>query len=319
MVLSCFSTYLPVVNATAQKQLTSEFNYIDENTGDLYTFACVSNETSRSATNCTGENTATIVSYINGVFVEKVYANVTTNTLQTTYPDGEIVERRISDVVAIADISNQDISFSTESTIRQNAEVASESASGTRTTTDYIANEPFVINSRRVQADLPGAATYFGYQAMGYRTFTYPESGYVFLQRKNSGVEDTYQSRRFEISAGTTVATVISIILAAFDLSGMLYSIAASLVTAALGTVIDYARSATVTVVQFRWDYRIRLGSNGGYIIAEHTRLRDYWEMYVAETDSFAYEYRSGYDDGTTLLSNSEMINMALSDFFAGG
>lgn len=318
LVFSSLLTSLPIVQAT-QIQKGSQFNYIDEATGDVYTYEQVQNESRRSNSSHAEEDTAIIRTYINGEFVEQVYANITTNTLRITYPDGKVDEKRISDVVVITDVYEESTPLSSQSVNRQDNINLSSGVASVCSTTDYIGNEPFTITSRRVQATLPGATTYAGYQAMGYRSFSYPESGYAFLQRKNGGVEEVLYTKKFDIGVGTTASILATILLAAFQPAGMIASIASSLVSTAIGVAVDYACSATVAVVQFRWDYRIRVGSNLGYIIKEHTRLRDYWEMHVAETDSFAYEYRPGYDDGTTLVSNNEMINLAIRDFFTGG
>ncbi len=310
-IIVCICTVLssmPIVSAL-DEQVVDSAKYIDEKNGDIYEIQKIERtEDSKTDKNAKGFYTRT---YKNQELFECVYVNIEENIIIITDADGSCVKSRVSDVVKITDLDENKTHQVSNSTAKYN----SKEPSVLDVRTDYVGSEPFAFSGKRTQATLPGATYYTGYQAMGgrYDSFT---NRWGYLQRRNRGYTDTYLAKRFEFSLGTVVSTMVSIVIAVYG-GSLPVAIATSLFTTAVGVAVDYAVSAEITVVQFRWDYRVRLTSDSGIIIAEHTRYKDFWEIYVPETESFAYEYRNGYDDGTTFASNEEIIRGALEDYYS--
>lgn len=237
----------------------------------------------------------------NGKFEVTIYVDFQEDKIVHEYADGNVVEQRLSDVVTItktAPSTDDELLISELSSIEPYA------------STDYITNEPLYVSATGVQSVLSGAAYYSGYRAMGYRGgYYYAPTTYGYLQRKNSGAIGTYYSHLFSFSAGTTIGTAASVIVAFFTSSGV--SLLLSLATAILGAIVDvitFDWRVRFEVKTYKWSYRIRLNSNTGTIIGEEYRTQDYWKGYNDATGELTYNYRgSAYDDGFP-LSNAEMI-----------
>lgn len=179
--------------------------------------------------------------------------------------------------------------------------------------TDYIDNETLEITSTGAQKSL-GTTVYDGYETMGCRIYSNPvESGY--LQRKNSGYT-TFDSYNFTISAGTAVGTAAGIICAIVTSGGstvavgVVTSLLCSLLGITVDGVIDYVVNGTFRCREYRWDYRVRRGSNAGTILLSEYKCRYWWEMYD-NSGNRSFEPRTDIRDGW-LLSNSDMIAYAL-------
>ena len=195
--------------------------------------------------------------------------------------------------------------------------------------TDYVAYEPFTLvaedpsdgRSAYIQATLPGQPTYLGYQSMGSRGgyYDHAPNTYGYLQRKNGGISETYYSNLFSFSAGTTIGTAASIMLAAVTSAGV--TLVLSVIVALISPVVDvitYDWGLSFEICSFKWLYRIRLNSDIGTIIGENYRTRDYCICFRQDNGHKNYEYRGTVFDEGFLMSKEEMIKMAVDEYLAG-
>lgn len=290
---------------------TDTATYIESETGDTISLEAVNVSSAALSRKDLSSNVYTTRILRNAVLEETLYVDFANNVLRHEYPNGTVVTQVLSDVVTVSKVepSTDDTSLETFLAV-----------SDVSNRVNYIDSEPFTILSSGVQATLSGAATYSGYQAMGYSGgYYYAPSTFGYLQRKNAGVEGTYYSHRFEFSAGTQIGTAASVIVAFFTSSGvkgLLLSLAVSL----LGAIIDlvtYDWSTVFEVKCYEWQYRVRLNSNTGTIIHTNYRTKDFWKSYNPATGVASYEYRPGYDWGC-LVSNYDMIKMAIDEYLGG-
>lgn len=288
---------------------TDTASYIESETGDVINIEAVKLRSALAAKKELSSNVYCTRISRNGLLEEILYVDFPNNTLRHEYSDGSVSIETLSDVVTVTKVEPSTDDQSLETFIAHSEDGALR--------TDYIENEPFVISSSGVQQELSGAATYSGYQAMGYR------GGYVgsptifgYLQRRNAGVEGTYYSHRFDFSAGTKINTAASVIVAFFTSSGIVLAIA--LATALLGPIIDvitYDWSTVFEVKCYEWQYRVRLNSNTGAIIHTNYRTKDYWKSYNPATGAASYEYRGTAYDWGYLFSNTNLIQLAINSY----
>lgn len=178
---------------------------------------------------------------------------------------------------------------------------------------DYVGNEPFNISSTGAQLSL-GTSVYDGYEVLGFRTYVNPvESGY--LQRKASGYT-TFDSYKFNITAGTALGTAVSTIVSLFGAAtgtsiatSIVSSLISGLVGAGVGVLVD-GLDGTLRCREYRWNYRVRHNSNTGNILKTTYKCRYWWEMYDKKGNR-SFEFRNDLRDGW-LLSNDELISTAL-------
>lgn len=287
---------------------TDTATYIESETGDTISLEAVNVSSVALSRKDLSSNGYTTRILRNAVLEETLYVDFTNNLLRHEYPNGTVVTQVLSDVVTVLKVEP-----STDDTSLETFLAASDSSNRV----NYIDSEPFTILSSGVQATLPGAATYSGYQAMGYSGgYYYAPSTFGYLQRKNAGVEGTYYSHRFEFSAGTKIGTAASVIVAFFTSSGV-KGLILSLAISLLGAIIDLVTHDWSTVFEvkcYEWQYRVRLNSNTGTIIHTNYRTKDFWKSYNPATGAASYEYRPGYDWGC-LVSNYDMIKMAIDEY----
>ncbi len=293
---------------------TATAYYVDAVTGDTMGVEEVQVSVNAATSRSLSTDTYATRIYRNGVLEETLYVDFNGNTLRHEYSDGVVLTELLSDVVTVTAVAP-----STDDYALENYLATSESVS--TLSTDYVDSEPFTLSADGAQTALSGAAYYSGYQAMGYRGgYHYAPTTFGYLQRKNAGVFGTYYSHRFEFGAGTVIGTAASIIVAFFT-SGSIGGLTLSLAVALLGPIIDvvtYDWSTVFEVKRYEWQYRIRLNSNTGTIIATNYRTRDYWKSYNPATGDVSFEYRgSAYDKGFP-LANKEMISFAI-DFYLEG
>lgn len=286
-------------------------SYIEAETGDTIRLEAVTVSSVDMSRRDLSSSVYATRTFRNGVLEETLYVDFASNVLRHEYSNGAIETQVLSDVVKISKIKPSADDASLESFL---------AASDTPVRANYIDSEPFTILSSGVQASLSGAATYSGYQAMGYSGgYYYAPSTFGYLQRKNAGVEGTYYSHRFEFSAGTAIGTAASIIVA-FVTSGGVGGLILSIATALLGPIIDvitYDWSVDFEIKCYEWQYRVSLNSNTGTIIHTNYRTKDFWRSYNPATGEASYEYRPGYDWGC-LVSNYDMIKMAIDEYLGG-
>lgn len=159
-----------------------------------------------------------------------------------------------------------------------------------------------------------GTSVYDGYEVLGFRTYVNPvESGY--LQRKASGYT-TFDSYKFNITAGTALGTAVSTIVSLFGAAtgtsiatSIVSSLISGLVGAGVGVLVD-GLDGTLRCREYRWDYRVRHNSNTGNILKTTYKCRYWWEMYDKKGNR-SFEFRNDLRDGW-LLSNDELISTAL-------
>lgn len=250
----------------------------------------------------------------NGILEEILYVDFSKNVLHHEYPGGNVLTEDLSDVVTVTKVAPSIDNQTLEPYLS-----ALEEKTGRAT--DYVDNEPFAVLASGVQESLPGATSYAGYQAMGYRGgYYYAPTTFGYLQRKNAGVEGTYYSHRFEFSAGTQIGTAASIILAFFTSKGI-GGLILAVVVALLGPIIDVATydwSTVFEVKTYKWQYRVRINSHTGNVIYTNYRTKDFWRAYNPTTGNSSYEYRGTAYDWGFLLSNYEMIKFAIDEYLAG-
>ena len=293
-------------NTASNSSSVDSATYCESN-GDIITIEKIETNSNETSDNMINKEVFKTRVMRNGQYEESIIVDLENDTIIHEYADGTNKIEVLSDVVTITSISPS------HDSLPENGENGNDISP---LAVDYIDNEHFNILPNGDQAILSGGAVYDGYRAMGNRGFIYAPNIYGYLQRQNSGILRTDYSNRFSFSAGTSISTAASIIVAAVTSAG--WALAVSLVVAMIGPisdVIDYDWSVQFEKRTYKWSYRVRLNSNTGQIIYTAFRTKDYWKSYNEATGEAQFEYAgSRYDDGF-LLSNTEMIKAAIDSY----
>lgn len=318
-LLTVFALLLPIIPVAYARdvEVYDSGSYIEHETGDTITIEAVSNERSLFSLNRKNNSVYTTIVFRNGIYETTICVDFDNNLLTHEYADGSILRQNLSDVVTITALP--DTVCSTGTADKSLPFTSLTDAELLATNTDYVTDEPLYVSLSGVQAELTDAPIYSGYRAMGCRGGYFYPPDYGYLQRRNDGVARISYARNFEFSAGTTVSTAVSIISAAYARSLIEAAIEILLlIVNIIVEVIDSDWGVKFEVNTFKWSYRVRLNSNTGEIIATSYRSQDYWKGYNPATGELAYNYRGSAHDTGFLMSNDELIRMALCEYQGG-
>lgn len=316
MLLALVLVMSPITVFASEPSVSDSASYLEKQSNDMITIEVVNQSVAaqvwRNATTGLSDSASVTRIYRNGVYEETLYVDFDTDQLRHEYNDGTVVVQTLSDVVTIAPVEPSD-----DPLPAQFDELATEQIGDVaQLRTDYVVNEPIYVTSSGVQYDITGVQTWLGYKCLGYRSYEWDPATSGYLMRRNNGVSRTYYSNSFSFSAGTTIGTAVSIIVAALTSSGIV--LAASIVAAVLGPIIDVVThdwQVKFEVKQYQWLYEVRLNSYKGVSIYNTSRTKDYVKAYNRATGAERYEYRGSAYDGGYLANNLEMIRQALINY----
>lgn len=313
LVLSISFTTASPVFAMGSKEGTARF----DSTAGLIEVQCESSYELTASTQTALLNIGDKYSVVdvavkeNGVFVHTIHVDPGLNIIQYVDASGSVIKQdALSDIVTISEsqqkkIPGQGLQLSTNQTPVPRF-------------TDMIEYEQLSVSPTTGQQDTVfGAPVFDGYEYLGNRgDFYYAPGSYGYLQRQNAGVSSSGYAKRFTFSSGSSVATIAAIILSAVTGTGIVLSILTGMVTAVIGSAVDYAGSLDFEVCDYRWNYRTRLNGNIGAIMDRSYRTRSYWKLYAANTGVVNYKYRGTIYDGGFASTNLEMISNAIKSYF---
>lgn len=237
LVLMFVLTPLSVLAAeTDSVEVIDTGTYQEKETGDTITVETIDAASLRlfleDEEDTLSEKTSITRIYRNGTYEETICVDFKTDQIVHEYADGTVEIQRLSDVVTVVEAEPSEDALPDEMLTEYSADGGVVPFS-----TNYFYNEPLEVTSSGTQVDLTGADLFYGYRLVGVSSTTWAPQYEGYLLRRNAGVTKTYYSNQFKFSAGTTISTAASIILAAAGSKGI--SLVASLVVSALSPIIE--------------------------------------------------------------------------------
>lgn len=169
--------------------------------------------------------------------------------------------------------------------------------------------EPPLMND----AGLSNSPIFSGYKYLGT---TSPDSTYgvsVSVHRRLDRQADG-EAYRFQVSPGTTVATLVSILI---GLSNLPLAIATSLATAFIGAGIDTLAAGTLKYLQFHYTYKYNCNNSSTYSY-KCCECKQFWCIYDANGNLKGYEVKNLNADNHVTVSILQKCPMVIQDYLDG-
>ncbi len=299
--------------------------YIEEDSGDSIRIESVQSSSAELERNNLPSGTLKFKVYRNSKHEETMLINYSEDISIHIDSNGKKVIEKISSYMTMTEPEAQvtEVSSARETRAARDESISKKvGASASLLWTDYVDNEPFVVNTDYTQPVLPGSPpTNMGYQLMGYRG-GYPngaENTYGYLMRKPwGGLYSTASAHIFTFSAGIPLASAVATIVSYFQSGGI--AVLVSIITYLIDCVVQSIWNAYTVKYQidgFKWLYHIRLNSYNRSLIYNAYRIKYYWESYNVATGARALNYWGASHDQGYLMPNSEMIRVAIFDYLS--